>query len=211
MLYFYGKGFKLHLFPNYKGTKISNYEGNEIEIDNNQCKLEFISKDTFFIFDNTALKMLLIYGNKFKLVNELEIKMDPSHSSIIELNKNYYCFNTYYRIFILNKTNLFLVKEINIENNILGLLKISDKIISIFSSNYGSIELINYDILLDGIKWNEKERKDILKGESNDEKVLMFVKSQKYVLFIKKYEYKYGSWRNQYTNSKYGWALFEIV
>ena len=211
LLYFYGKGFKLHLFPNYKGTKISNYEGNEIEIDNNKCKLEFISKDTFFIFDNTALKMLLIYGNKSKLVNELEINMDPSHSSIIELNKNYYCFNTYYRIFILNKTNLFLVKEINIENNILGLLKISDKIISIFSSNYGSIELINYDILLDGIKWNEKERKDILKGESNEEKVLMFVKSQKYVLFIKKYEYKYGSWRNQYTNSKYGWALFEIV
>ena len=123
--------------------------------------------------------MLLIYGNKSKLVNELEINMDPSHSSIIELNNNYYCFNDQYRILILNKSNLFLAKEINIENNILGLLKISDKIISIFSSKYGSIKLINYDISLDGIKWNEKERKDILKGESNDEKVLMFVKSQK--------------------------------
>ena len=211
MLYFYGKGFKLHLFPNYKGTKISNYEGNEIEIDNNKCKLEFISKDTFFIFDNTALKMLLIYGKKFKLVNELEINMDPSHSSIIELNNNYYCFNDQYRILILNKSNLFLAKEINIENNILGLLKISDKIISIFSSKYGSIKLINYDILLDGIKWNQKEIKDILKGESNDEEILMFFKSQKYVLFIKEYQYKYGYLRNLYLSPKYGWTLFEIV
>ena len=214
LLYFYNTELKLHLFPDYKGIKISFSEEEKEEIEDNKYKIQFINKDKFFLFEKNILKLLLINGNKCKKINEVKIKINIESASIIELNGNYYCFNDDLEILLLNKNNLYVSKIIynsrQIHKNILGLLKISDKIISVFTHNHGTIELNNYYIYLDGIKWVANEREKLLELK-NGEKIKKFVQNKNYILFIKEHEEKWRTRRNHYVKYSYGCNLFEIV
>ena len=95
-------------------------------------------------------------------------------------------------------------------NNILGLLKISDKIISVFTHSCGRIELNNYYIFLDGIKWVANKRVTLL-DLKNEGKIKKFVQNKNYILFIKVHERKWRTRRNHYVEYSYGCDLFEIV
>ena len=103
------------------------------------------------------------YTNEVKSIN---LDYDYNYARIIDLNENFYCLNDGNKILLLNKNNLTLSKTISINNNNLGLFKISDNNIIIFESNNKKLILNNYNISMGGLNWNKKESKNILNEEA---------------------------------------------
>ena len=92
------------------------------------------------------------------------------------------------KILLLNKTNLSVAKTININSyKNLGILRLSNKLISVFHSNLGSLVCTNYNILSNGIKWNIDKTETLL-----FKNYLNFSQDKKYILFFdtsSKYNY----------------------
>ena len=179
--YKYKFSIKLLSYPDYNKAKNS-FTGET----NNCCendRLQFINNNQFFHFSFNSLNLYKIEDNKFSNIS-VEINIEPQNVSIIELTDEFYCLNDKRKILLLNKNDLHLAKTINLNSNNLGMLKISDKIISIFSSSTYKLISNNYDILSNGIKWERKETKNLLKETINN-----FYQSKNYILFMKEGDY----------------------
>jgi hypothetical protein len=137
-------------------------------------KIQIIKDDLFFIFENGKISSYLIKENKVNKLNEKsDIKTDDK-SSIIDLNDLYYAFNHQEEIYILNKKNLDLIKTINlnlISNNIIPLtffVKINGNNVIIFVFKDESVYMKNYEISMEGIKWDSKNDKNVIKEKINN-------------------------------------------
>ena len=109
--------------------------------------------------------------NKLNEKNDIKI---GDKSSIINLNDLYYAFNHKEEIYILNKKNLDLIKTINlnlISNNIIPLtffVKINGNNVIIFVFKDESVYMKNYEISMEGIKWDSKNDKNVIKEKINN-------------------------------------------
>ena len=88
-----------------------------------------------------------------------------------------------------------MTKTINIISNNLGLLKISEKSITIFVNESRKLVSKNYDILSKGIKWTINRTETLLNKE-----VISCFKDKNYILFKNKNS----------KNNKWEYSLFEI-
>jgi hypothetical protein len=143
---------KFKSFPDYKENKILvsgsiKYQGNEAN------KLQFYNNNIFFNFSEDNLDSYNINNYNCYLENSVKISIDYSNASIISLNDEYYCLNDKRKILILNKKDLTIAKTININSNNLGMIKISDKLVTIFFVKDSNLLYINYEIKSNGIKW----------------------------------------------------------
>ena len=159
-----------YIYFNTFSNIINNYEPSDIVCIDDEGKPQFINDYHFFYFCNDFLKLYEIKTNffsyYFKVVKSIKLDYNYQDACIIELNKNFYCMNDGNKILLLNKDNLTISKTICMNNNNLGLFKMSDNSISIFfKSNHKKLLLNNYDILMDGINWNLKGSKNILNEE----------------------------------------------
>ena len=163
----------LSSFPDYNKTKfylsIKSYNYN---------KILFINGNSIFCLANNYIGLYKISHNKFSLVNEIEIDLDSSDCEIIDLNC-FYCLNDHKKILLLNKNNLNISKTIKINSNILGFIKFSNKIVSLFL-NEENLSYQNYDILFDGTKWNLNKEKIIY-----NEKFTNWYQSNNFIIFSK--------------------------
>ena len=150
-------------------------------------KLQFINNNFIFCLANNYIGLYKISHNKFSLVNEIEIDLDSSDCEIIDLNC-FYCLNDHKKILLLNKNNLNISKTIKIKSNILGFIKFSNKIVSLFL-NEENLSYQNYDILFDGTKWNLNKEKIIY-----NEKFTNWYQSNNFIIFSKGF---YGDKKKQ--------------
>ena len=128
----------------------------------------------------------------------MKISIDYSNASIISLNNEYYCLNDKREVLILNKKDLTIAKTININSNNLGMIKISDKLVTIFFVKDSNLLYNNYEIKSNGIKWILKKTITLLK-----EKNVVFFHDKNYVLFkITKESYDYSYGYNGYREEK---------
>ena len=192
---------KFKSFPDYKENKIlvsgsKKYQGNEAN------KLQFYNNNIFFHFSEDNLDSYNINNNNCYLENSVKINIDYSNASIISLNNEYYCLNDKRKVLILNKKDLTIAKTININSNNLGMIKISDKLVTIFFVKDSQLLYNNYEIQSNGIKWIVKKTITLLK-----EKKVVFFHDKNYVLFkIAKESYdKYGYYQDEQQSN-----LFEI-
>ena len=189
---------KFKSFPDYKENKIlvsgsKKYQGNEAN------KLQFYNNNIFFHFSEDNLDSYNINNNNCYLENSVKISIDYSNASIISLNNEYYCLNDKRKVLILNKKDLTIAKTININSNNLGMIKISDKLVTIFFVKDSQLLYNNYEIQSNGIKWIVKKTITLLK-----EKNVVFFHDKNYVLF------KIASYDNYGYIKEYQSNLFEI-
>ena len=86
------------------------------------------------------------------------------------------------------------------------MIKISDKLVTIFFVKDSQLLYNNYEIQSNGIKWIMKKTKTLLKEDN-----VVFFHYKNYVLFKiakESYDYSYGYWRDKY---EYQSNLFEII
>ena len=189
---------KFKSFPDYKENKIlvsgsKKYQGNEAN------KLQFYNNNIFFHFSEDNLDSYNINNNNCYLENSVKISIDYTNASIISLNNEYYCLNDKRKVLILNKKDLTIAKTININSNNLGMIKISDKLVTIFFVKDSNLLYNNYEIKSNGIKWILKKTITLLK-----EKNVVFFHDKNYVLF------KIASYDNYGYIKEYQSNLFEI-
>lgn len=170
----------LFLFPNYENIKFS------FEIKNDYLKLQFINNNSFFYFGQKTIGLYSINdkNNTCSLIAQNKITINNPNSSLINLNNDYYLINDNYKIYIFKKQNLDLVKTININDyEKFYLLKISQKLFSIFTLEYYRFNLINYQLSMNGLKWDNKNYQNISnEGYSNS------MTENKYILFMNEYK-----------------------
>ena len=131
---------------------------------------QFINDNHFFYFCKDILTIYEItyrsYGRDFaNKIKSIKLDYNYKYACIIDLNKSFYCMNDGRKILLLNKDDLTLSKTISMNNNNLGLFKISDNNISIFFESNNKLVLNNYDILMAGLNWNLTGSKNIINEE----------------------------------------------
>ena len=146
----------------------------------NDNKLQFCNNNIFFRFSQNNLESYIITKDKCSLKNSLDIEIDSKDTSIIDLNNEFYCLNDQKKILLLNKNDLSIAKTINNNCYNLGMLKISDKIITVFLLEGGKLIANNYDIFSNGINWRKNHAKQLL-----DKTVSNFFFNNNYILFTK--------------------------
>ena len=160
---YYGyKGFSIELllFPNYKQINFSFYvKKTKSEIDE---RVKFLEKNIFLILTSENLESFIIKNNKCSLQNKINISINYQKASIDVLNNELFYINDGQNILLLNKSNLLLTKTINLNKNNLGILKITDRLVTIFSSNQNNFIVLHCDILSNGIKWNVIKTNNLL-------------------------------------------------
>lgn len=157
-------------FQTFSGTN-NNYQSHKLSSVSDNCRLQFINDSQFFYFCNNFITLYEIkkeYYNPYYTTRVKSINLDynNNYAKIIDLNENFYCLNDNSKILLLNKNNLTLSKTISMNNNNLGLFKISNNNITIFESNNKNLILNNYDISMGGLNWNKKGSKNILNEET---------------------------------------------
>ena len=189
---------KFKSFPDYKENKLL-ISGNKNYQEREADKLQFYNNNIFFHFSEDNLDSYNIKNNNCHLENSVKISIDYSNASIISLNNEYYCLNDKREVLILNKKDLTIAKTININSNNLGMIKISDKLVTIFFVKDSNLLYNNYEIKSNGIKWILKKTITLLK-----EKNVVFFHDKNYVLF------KIASYDNYGYIKEYQSNLFEI-
>ena len=152
--YHYTKGFSIELllFPNYKQINFSFYvKKTKSRIDE---RVKFLEKNIFLILTSENLASFIIKNNICYLQKKIKISINYKNSLIDVLNNEFFYINDGQNILLLNKSNLVLTKTINLNMNNLGILKITDRLVTIFASNQNNFVALNCDILSNGIKWN---------------------------------------------------------
>ena len=193
-------------FPNYNVSKLKNFEEkiDSYDYKNNPCKLQLNINDTFFFFGTNSLKLYSIKNSKCQLLNELKIEIDNENASIIDFNNYFYCLNDMTKILLLNKTNLEISKTISMDSN-LGLVKITEKIISIFTAKDEILFVSNWNISNNGITWSMDKTKQLCKDRYFEQQPV--VRSNNFILSIFKKE---GKDKYGYTERRPIFSLFEI-
>ena len=139
----------------------------------------------------------------------VKISLDSKTSSIIDFNNEFYCLIDKYKILLLNKENLVTARKIEINTYMnssnLGIIKLSDKLISVFAYKYEKFEVNNYDILSNGIKWKYKQNKTLLEKKIHD-----FHRNNNFILVKKEKEIQYKSRKNVYYESYNVYYLYEV-
>ena len=144
----------------------------------NYDRLLFINDNSFFCLGYNYIGLYKINDNKLSAVNKANIDIDSTNCEIIDLNSLYYCMNDHKKILLLNKSNLLTSKTIKINSTILGFLKISHKIVSLFLTK-NNLFYQNYDILFDGIKWDLNKEENIF----NNSNFTNWSKSNNFIIF----------------------------
>ena len=80
----------------------------------------------------------------------MKINLNLKNAAIINSNNDFYYLYTRNMILILKRSNLSIVKSISIDSCNLGIIKISDKIISLFLHEKKKFVANIYDILSNG-------------------------------------------------------------
>lgn len=186
---------RLISYPDYNKIKfsISNINNNFYNV----RRFQFKDNDIFFSFSFDSLESYVIKDNKCYLKNRVQIKIEPNNATIIDLSDELYCLNDLKKILLLNKKDLVLTKTINIESNNLGLLKISNKLISIFICD-NILLCKNYVISNNGIKWSFNKKQNLLYS-----KIINFYCSGNYIIFKEQIS-------NGFFSNEYKCFLFEI-
>ena len=178
-----------------ESKNISNYVNNN--------RLQFNNDSNFFHFSPNYLESYIIKNNKCYFDKNLKIDLGIANAYVIDLNNLYYCLYDSKKLLLLDKKEFLTVKTINVlEYYNLGILKISDNIVSTFYKSNNKLIYKTYDVLSNGIKWNLKETKELLEGN-----VQYCLQSKKYILFLNqvKSNDNYG-----YTKYEDNSAIFEI-
>ena len=187
---------KLIYFPNYNNSKFTfSFKRNKYEL---QDKLQFINDKIFIHFSPKNLKLYEIRNNECYLKNSSKIKINYTKASIFEINNDFYCLNDLNLILLLNKNDLSVAKTININSDNLGILKITDKLVSIFVTQNYMLYAKKYDISSNGLKWTLNYEKTVLYEEA-----LRYFKDKNYILF------QLSNYHSLYYD-KYGYSLYEI-
>ena len=176
--YFNNQYLSLNLssFPNYDNNKIS------LSLESNACnKIQFINDNSFFTLKYKDIRLYKIKDNKFSFVNKIQPELDIYNCKITDFNSEYYCLTDLKIILLLNKSNFVIAKTINIDPY-LGLLKISDKIVSIYLYKNNNLYSQNYNILFGGIKWDLNNTKQIINVNYTK-----FSQSNNYIMFSRDY------------------------
>ena len=194
-------------FPDYNKTKFTlphNIQG-KIKDD----KLQFLNDNNFYLFSSNKLESFSIKKNKCCFENKVKINFDCKTVSIIDFNDEFYIIYDKNQILLINKENLVIAKKIEIESyfygNILGLIKISDKIVSIFAPKWGKFVVNNYDLLSNGIKWELNDSKTVL-----ERKIEKFYRNKNFILVKKEKEVSYKSRKHVYYEDSYIYFLLKI-
>lgn len=171
---------KYFSFPEYNQSLFSC----DIKKDNiYQKKLHFNKKNMFFFFSSNNLHLYEIkdeYRNKScSLKASVKVNTDTQNASIIDLNQKFYCLYDNKKIFLLNKTNLIVSKTISINLDNIGILKITNKLITIFTKEQNKLTAKNYDILSNGIQWKISKTKQLYEKD-----MVIFIQSNNYILFL---------------------------
>ena len=182
---------KLIYFPNYNNSKFTfSFKRNKYEL---QDKLQFINDKIFIHFSPKNLKLYEIRNNECYLKNSSKIKINYTKASIFEINNDFYCLNDLNLILLLNKNDLSVAKTININSDNLGILKITDKLVSIFVTQNYMLYAKKYDISSNGLKWTLNYEKTVLYEEAlryfKDKNYILFQLSNYHSLYYDKYEY----------------------
>ena len=159
-------------------------------------------KSTVYIYIKLKKKRskLLCSKNNISLFNE---------SSIIKLNNLYYVVNNRNQIFLLNQKDLNLNKTININKNLseeskIHIFKLSPIVVSLFiydklydKYNYNNtnnckdlVDIQNYEISMDGIKWDLKKEKNIINKKCKRYEQNIFIKLNKDTILLANYKEK---------------------
>jgi len=159
-----------YIYFNTYSNIINNYSSDYEQYIEGSGEPQFINDNHFFYFCENILTFYEIsnncYGNNFaKRIKSIKLDYNYKYACIIDLNKIFYCMNDGRKILLLNKDNLTLSKTISMNNNNLGLFKISDNNISIFFESKKKLALNNYDILMTGLNWNLTGSKNIINEE----------------------------------------------
>ena len=185
----------LFSFPDYTKKKFvitpektSNY--------NEDNKLQFNNENSFFLFSSYYLELYSISFFGCYLENSVKINLNLKNAAIINSNNDFYYLYTRNMILILKRSNLSIVKSISIDSCNLGIIKISDKIISLFLHEKKKFVANIYDILSNGVNLEKNQKKEISNG-----KVINFFQSNNYILFMKEYDHE---------NKNYDCVLFYI-
>jgi len=161
---------RYYIYFNTYSNIINNYSSNYEQYIEGSGEPQFINDNHFFYFCEDILTFYEIshncYGNNFaKRIKSIKLDYNYKYACIIDLNKSFYCMNDGRKILLLNKDDLTLSKTISMNNNNLGLFKISDNNISIFFESNNKLVLNNYDILMAGLNWNLTGSKNIVNEE----------------------------------------------
>ena len=167
--------FKSYPFPNYNKSKFSV----DVESPSYGSKLIFSNNDVFFYNTGHNLNSYEIKNNNCSLKAKTKINIENLYPKIIDLNKKFYCLCDLKKVFLLNKEDMIIAKTININSNI-GILKISDNLVSVFVVEKNVLYANNYDISSDGIKWSINNKKELLEKDASK-----FVQDKNYILFFK--------------------------
>ena len=169
---YYNNNYYYIYFNTYSNIINNSNSKDKVQVDD-KCEPQFINDNHFFYFCKNILELYEIskdysyYGDYFaKVIKSIKLDYNYKLACIIDLNNNFYCLNDRSKILLLNKNNLTLSKTISMNNNNLGLFKISDNNISIFfETNNKKLLINNYDILMSGLNWNLKGSKIIVNEE----------------------------------------------
>ena len=150
-----------------------------------------MKENLFFCREDSCTKLFLIeedYCNKLK---DYKFSMDLDKSSAIDLNEDFLALNSYNKIYLFNKKNNYsFAKTINLDIDYKSstiIYRINNHIVSMFIEGE-SIQLINYDISLNGIKWIPRKTKTVIN------KRIYYVKqiNKNHILFMGKKKCYFG-------------------
>ena len=176
-------------------------------------KFQFIKDNKFFIINYNQEHCLYLYNIENKRSKLLSSKKNITlfnESSIIELNNLYYAVNNRNQIFLLNQKDLSITKTINIDKELseeskIYMLKLSPLVVSLFiydklndvdiynNYNYSnnskvSIDIQNYEISMNGIKWDLKKEKNIINEKCKNYEETIFIKLYKDTILLDNYK-----------------------
>ena len=126
------------------------------------------------------------------------------------MNNLYYAVNNRNQIFLLNQKDLSITKTINIDKELseeskIYMLKLSPLVVSLFiydklndvdiynNYNYSnnskvSIDIQNYEISMNGIKWDLKKEKNIINEKCKNYEETIFIKLYKDTILLDNYK-----------------------
>ena len=147
-----------------------------------------IDNNIFFIFQDFYVELHdLKKGNDYKIYQKIEIDEYYFYTDIIDFNNKYYCLNDRHKILLLNKNNLIIAKEINLNFEFLKLIKLHSQIVTIIRIIEKELYFENYDILMEGVQLKQKNSKLItIKKKPNS---IFF--DNNYIVISARYDY-YG-------------------
>ena len=151
------------LFPEYTKNKLSEPFG----LGTND-KIISVDDNLFFLIKDQYIKLVLIKGDKCKELVSYEISINNYKNSVIDLNEDYIALNSRDKIFLFDKKNNYSLSKtiyLDIDSNTpTNIYKINNFCVSLFIKGE-QMNIINYDISMKGIKWEQRKTKRVIDGK----------------------------------------------